>query len=90
MSVPPRVEPIVTFTGYAVLILGGLANYWGVAVGSIILWTVLEGLRFMDLPLSETKIAALRFILLNLTLILLLAYRPQGILGNRKEMVLGD
>jgi len=88
--VPDSFLPIVTFTGYAVLILGGLANYWGVAVGSIILWTILEGLRFMDLPLEETQIAALRFILLNLTLILLLAFRPQGILGKREEMVLGE
>lgn len=88
--VPDSFLPIVTFTGYAILILGGLANYWGVAVGAIILWTVLEGLRFMELPLSETKITALRFIILNLTLIGLLAFRPQGMLGNRKEMVLGE
>ncbi len=40
--------------------------------------------------LSETKIAALRFILLGLVLIVLMAFRPQGIFGNRKEMVLGD
>ena len=45
------------------LILGGLANYWGVAIGAIILWTVLEGLRFLELPLEEVQIAALRFIL---------------------------
>ena len=49
--VPDEFQPIVTFIGYAVLILGGLANYWGVAVGAIILWTVLEGLRFIELPL---------------------------------------
>jgi branched-chain amino acid transport system permease protein len=88
--VPDEFQPIITFTGYAILILGGMANYWGVAVGSIILWTVLEGLRFLELPLSETQIAALRFILLNLTLIGLLAFRPQGMLGKREEMVLGD
>lgn len=88
--VPDEFQPIITFTGYAVLILGGLANYWGVAVGSIILWTVLEGLRFLELPLSETQIAALRFILLNVTLIALLAFRPQGMLGKREEMVLGE
>jgi len=88
--VPDEFLPIITFTGYAVLILGGLASYWGVAVGALILWTVLEGLRFLDLPLSETQIAALRFIVLNLTLIGLLAFRPQGILGKREEMVLGD
>ena len=33
---------------YSVLILGGLANYWGVIVGSVILWTLLEGTRFID------------------------------------------
>jgi branched-chain amino acid transport system permease protein len=88
--VPDEFLPIVTFIGYAVLILGGLANYWGVAVGAIILWTVLEGLRFLELPLSETRISALRFIILGLVLIALMAFRPQGIFGKREEMVLGD
>ena len=88
--VPDEFQPLVTFTGYAVLILGGLANYWGVALGAIVLWSVLEGLRFLELPLSETKIAALRFIILGLVLIGLMAFRPQGFFGNRKEMVLGD
>ena len=55
--VPDECLPIITFTGYVVLILGGLANYFGVAVGAVILWTVLEGLRFLELPLSETRIA---------------------------------
>ena len=72
------------------LILGGLANYWGVAVGAMILWTLLEGLRFLELPLSETQIAALRFIIVGLILILLMAFRPQGMFGKREEMVLGD
>lgn len=88
--VPDEFQPLITFTGYAVLILGGLANYWGVALGSIVLWSVLEGLRFLELPLSETKIAALRFMILGLVLIGLMAFRPQGFFGNRKEMVLGD
>jgi branched-chain amino acid transport system permease protein len=88
--VPDEFVPVVTFIGYACLILGGLANYWGVAVGAVILWTVLEGLRFLELPLSETRIAALRFIILGLVLIGLMAFRPQGIFGKREEMVLGD
>ncbi len=88
--VPDEFLPLVTFIGYAVLVLGGLANYWGVAVGSIILWTILEGLRFLDLPLDETQIAALRYIILGMILILLMAFRPQGVFGKREEMVLGD
>jgi branched-chain amino acid transport system permease protein len=88
--VPDEFLPIVTFIGYACLILGGMANYWGVAVGAVILWTVLEGLRFLELPLSETRIAALRFIILGVVLIGLMAFRPQGMFGKREEMVLGD
>jgi branched-chain amino acid transport system permease protein len=88
--VPEEFLPIVTFIGYACLILGGLASYWGLAAGAVILWTVLEGLRFLDLPLSESRIAALRFIILGLILIGLMAFRPQGIFGKREEMVLGD
>ena len=61
-----------------------------VAIGAIIMWTVLEGLRFLELPLSETKIAALRFIILGVVLIGLMAFRPQGAFGKREEMVLGD
>jgi branched-chain amino acid transport system permease protein len=88
--VPDEFLPIVTFSGYAVLILGGLANYWGVALGAVILWFVLEGLRFVELPLSETRIAALRFIIVGLILIGLMAFRPQGLFGRREEMVLGE
>jgi branched-chain amino acid transport system permease protein len=88
--VPDEFQPLITFTGYVVLLLGGLASYWGLAVGAVILWTVLEGLRFLDLPLSETKIAALRFMILGVVLIALMAFRPQGAFGKREEMVLGD
>ena len=88
--VPDEFLPIVTFNGYAVLILGGLASYWGVAVGSVILWTILEALLFLDLPLSETRITALRFIIVGVVLIGLMAFRPQGMFGKREEMVLGD
>jgi branched-chain amino acid transport system permease protein len=88
--VPDEFVPLVTFIGYVGLLLGGLASYWGVAVGSILLWTLLEGLRFLELPLSETKIAALRFIIVGLVLIALMAWRPQGLFGKREEMVLGE
>jgi branched-chain amino acid transport system permease protein len=88
--IPDEFGPTFTFVGYSMLVLGGLASYWGVALGAIILETVLEGLRFLDLPISEVKIAALRFIILGLVLIGLVAFRPQGVLGKREEMVLGD
>ena len=87
---PASFEPLVTFIGYAILVLGGLANYWGVAIGSIIMWTILEGTRFLDLPISADQNASLRFVFVGLALILLMAFRPQGMFGKREEMVLGD
>jgi branched-chain amino acid transport system permease protein len=87
---PAEFDPLFTFIGYGVLVLGGLANYWGVAVGSIIMWTILEGSRFIDLPLTPEHVEAVRFMLVGLLLILLMAFRPQGIFGKREEMVLGE
>ena len=72
------------------LILGGLASYWGVAVGAVLLWTVLEGTRFVELPDQRREDAALRFVIVGLVLILLMAFRPQGLFGKREEMVLGE
>ena len=83
-------EPIFTFIGYVILILGGLASFAGVILGTILLWTLLEGLRFMDLPLDGGQIAALRFIIVGVVLILLVVFRPQGALGKKEEMVLSD
>jgi branched-chain amino acid transport system permease protein len=87
---PTEFNPLFTFIGFGVLVLGGLANYWGVAVGSILMWTILEGSRFVNLPMSAEHVAAARYMLVGLVLILLMAFRPQGIFGKREEMVLGE
>ena len=79
-----------TFVGYSMLILGGMASYPGVIVGAVLIEFLLEGTRSINLPFSADKIAALRFIIVGLVLILLMAFRPQGIFGKRQEMVLGE
>jgi branched-chain amino acid transport system permease protein len=83
-------EPLVTFFAFAVLVLGGLANYWGVMVGAVIFWAVIEGTRFIDIGLDEVDLAAVRFAIAGLILILVMAFRPQGMFGKREEMVLGE
>lgn len=90
---PDEFMPVFTFIGYTLLILGGMASYVGVAFGTVILWTVLEGTRYIGLPnppFSDERIAALRFMIVGAVLILLMAFRPQGVLGKREEMILGD
>jgi branched-chain amino acid transport system permease protein len=90
---PIDFEPLVTFFAFSVLVLAGLANYKGVAVGAILFWFVIEGTRFIELPdppFTETRIAALRLAITGLLLIGLMAFRPQGLFGKRQEMVLGE
>jgi branched-chain amino acid transport system permease protein len=87
---PIDFEPLVTFFAYGVLVLGGLASYWGVLVGSVIFWTLLEATRFIDVFEDQSDQTALRLAIVGLVLILLMAFRPQGMFGKREEMVLGD
>lgn len=86
---PEEFEPLFTFIGYSVLVLGGLASYRGVALGAILMWAILEGTRFIELPISAEREAALRFMIVGVVLILVMAFRPQGVLGKREEMVIG-
>ncbi len=87
---PNNFEPAITFLAYGVLILGGLASYWGVLAGSMLLWALIESTRYLDIGLSGQQEASLRFMVVGLVLILLMAFRPQGLFGKREEMVIGD
>ncbi len=85
---PSELDPGFTFFGYAILILGGFASYGGVVLGTLILWILMEGLRFVDLPLSAGQSGSLRFVIVGLVLVLLSMFRPQGLLGRKVEMQL--
>ena len=85
---PSEFDPTFTFLGYAILVLGGFARYSGVALGAVLFWSVVEGLRFLHLPLSAGQLGSLRFVLIGLILIVLSMLRPQGLLGRKAEMQL--
>lgn len=87
---PAEFEALFTVIAYAILVLGGLASYTGVVAGAVLLWLLLEAARFVDLPLAPEKVASIRFMIVGLILILLMAFRPQGLFGKRQEMVLHD
>jgi branched-chain amino acid transport system permease protein len=90
LLVPEEFDPVFTIFGFVIVILGGFGSYFGVLVGSIVLMTLLEGTRYVELPLAADKVAAIRFIIVGAVLILLMAFRPQGIFGKRQEMMLGE
>jgi ABC-type branched-subunit amino acid transport system permease subunit len=83
---PGEFDPTVTFFAYSVLILGGFASYWGIIIGTLLFWAIMEGLRFIDLPLSTNQLGSLRLVLVGLILVVLMMIRPQGLLGRKAEM----
>ncbi len=96
---PDTYSTPVTFYAYAIIILGGTARVFGPVLGSMIFWALLS---FTDTALRQavaagyiptaimdgTQVGQMRFILLGLGLMLLMIFRPQGILGDRKEIAL--
>jgi branched-chain amino acid transport system permease protein len=83
---PNQFEPIYTFVGFAILILGGIGSYFGVVVGSIVISFIVSGTRFLDFPLDSDKVAALRFVLIGLLIMAFMAFRPQGLFGKKEEL----
>lgn len=87
---PQQFDPIVTFLAYAIIVIAGFGSYLGLVAATVIFWTLFEGTRFLDLPLADEKVAAMRFIVVGLVLILLVGLRPQGLFGKREEMMLHE
>lgn len=63
-----------------IVIVGGLASLRGSILATIIILLIPEALRFVDLP--PALIGPMRQILYALLLILILMYRPKGLLGR--------
>jgi branched-chain amino acid transport system permease protein len=89
---PEDYQPTVTFYAYLILILGGTTRLWAVPVGALLFGLLYSGTRFLDFfPLSligSGDRAFLRQTIVGLLLIVLMAVRPQGLLGNRRELLL--
>lgn len=85
----------LTFFVYTALLLGGAATVFGPLLGSVIFW-VLQAFLSNLLPalvqagvlpfMTSIQSGTVRFILTGIALMLLVIFRPQGILGNKKEL----
>ncbi len=85
---PQNFDPILTAYGFVIVILGGLGSYAGVLVSSFILMFLLEATRYVELPLTDARVAAVRFMIVGLLLMALVVFRPQGLFGKRQELTL--
>jgi ABC-type branched-subunit amino acid transport system permease subunit len=91
----------VTFFAYTVLLIGGAARVFGPVLGAVIFWFLIQGLGLFFaqatggadplIPawiMTSQQASLMRFIFLGLGLMLLMIFRPQGILGDRRELAI--
>ncbi len=68
------------------LIVGGAGNMKGAVLGALVVTAIYEGTRFLA-PLMEfltpTQVSALRFIIIGTLLIVVVRFRPEGLLPER-------
>lgn len=89
---PDGFIPLVTFQAWIMVVLGGSGNNVGTLLGAAIFWAYDALTRFL-LPaiftFNSDQEGAFRIMVIGLILIVLMMWRPQGILGNKEELTLG-
>ncbi len=79
---PPTFDLLESILILLIVIFGGLANLRGSLLGALVLVLLPEGLRFVHFP---TDLASqMRELIYGFVLILLMLFRPQGLLGEYK------
>ncbi|MCB1031678.1 MAG: branched-chain amino acid ABC transporter permease [Acidimicrobiales bacterium] len=88
---PGRWIAPLTFALYTVVILGGAGTVWGPIVGAVVYWFILDFadglLNNLWFDISDTTSGAIRLGLMGIGLMMLMVFRPQGLLGSKKEML---
>ena len=78
--------PIVTFQVWAMLIVGGSGNNRGALLGALVVWAIWAGsgvaVTKLVPPSHAAQGAAIQVILIGLLLMLVLLFRPRGLIGE--------
>jgi branched-chain amino acid transport system permease protein len=88
-----------TFFALTAAILGGLATIWGPVLGAMLFWVILSFIENVliqlidngimpDSIMERAQVGPVRFMLVGLTLMLLMIFRPQGIFGDKREIAI--
>ena len=100
---PNNFQPLVTFNVWTMVVLGGAGSNAGTLLGVVIFWAY-DALTRSYLPaivswlavyfpifeeFDSSRQGAFRVMIIGLILMILMVWRPQGILGKKEELTLG-
>ena len=89
---PTDFQTIITFNVWTMVVLGGAGKNPGALLGAVIFWAY-DALTRFYLPtlgwFSSSQLGAFRVMVIGLILMILMVWRPQGILGKKEELTLG-
>jgi ABC-type branched-subunit amino acid transport system permease subunit len=89
---PSTFSALITFEAWTIVSIGGAGNNWGVLLGALFyqFYTTLP--RFLPEAIKQAlgggRIEAIQIIMIGLTLIAVMVWRPQGLLGKKAELTL--
>jgi len=87
---PTMFLPNLTFSVWAMVIVGGAGSYLGAIVGAVLITGIRQITRFLpgDIPLGN-ELPFIRLIIIGALLILVLYYRPYGLMGDKERAMAG-
>jgi neutral amino acid transport system permease protein len=89
---PVQFDTLVTFNAWTIVVIGGAGSNPGTILGAAIFWAYDTITRFAlreIIPLSDAQLGAFRIMVIGLILMIIMVWRPQGILGKKEELTLG-
>ncbi|MCS6814449.1 MAG: branched-chain amino acid ABC transporter permease [Cyanobacteria bacterium] len=89
---PDGFTTLITFQAWTIVVVGGAGSNAGTLLGALIFWSYTTLTRFTledIVPLDAAQLGAFRIMTIGLILMILMMWRPQGVLGNQDELTLG-
>ncbi|BAY76200.1 inner-membrane translocator [Nostoc linckia NIES-25] len=89
---PDNFQPQLSFDTWIMVILGGSGNNIGTILGAVIFFAydaITREVLPRIIPLDEARLGAFRIMVIGFILMVLMIWRPQGILGKKEELTLG-
>jgi neutral amino acid transport system permease protein len=87
---PSNFESLITFNVWTMVAIGGGGNNAGTLLGTVIFFAYESLTRFIPPHIVDSdRLGAFRIMIVGLTLMILMIWRPQGLLGKKEELTLG-